>query len=196
MNLLRCGSSRSGDWSGVSGLLVCWFFPSSSSSRRLAAGAPAAFAKRWAEHEAQVSKVWLECTFWQMVIKLKQVKMGGNMKGQNRWKSCHQGRSPVILKQITLFQKSSANIEDDRWWHLIYTVTFMISLHPMCVYKTRHKNTWIFCFGSSRVQEDRKSCHFKEILLQSRGALRAQWHPIKELIPHTIFCVSQVLSNI
>lgn len=38
------------------------------------ATAPAGFAKTWAEHETQISWVLLECTFWPVVIKLKQVK--------------------------------------------------------------------------------------------------------------------------
>lgn len=139
INLLWCGSSRSETGLASRGSSSAGSSPAPSLPHWFFAGTPAGFAKSWAEHETQVSQVLLECTFWPMVIKWKQVKLGEKRKGQSTYKSCHKGRSPVILKQITLLRKSNADIKSDKWQNLISTVTFMVSLHPMCIYKKIYK---------------------------------------------------------
>lgn len=55
---------------------------------------------------------------------------------------------------------------------------------------------WILCFGSSKVQKGRKSCHFKEIL-QSRDVLRAQCMSYqKGNLTWYCLCISSIFKSI
>lgn len=114
-------------------------------------------------------------------------------KGQSTHKSCHKGRMPVVLKQITLLRKSNVHIKDDRWWHLIYTITFMVSLHPMCIYKKRYRIyefSALVHFKFSKIERAVISKKFSSEVCQEHSV-----HTVKGVMPHTVFCVSQVFSN-
>lgn len=108
-------------------------------------------------------------------------------------KSYHKGKLPVILKQFILFWRNNVNIKDERWWQVIYTATFMVS-YILSVYF--QEKIWLSALVHLKFKNDRKSCHFKEIL-QSRDVLRAQCIPYqKGNLTYYCLCISSVFKYI